>query len=322
MKDAATPSKDHTSKRFGGWLGPAAVGVFVGLLGGALLGGYWMWSASEAAPSSSETEAANAEDALDPETGLTSEELAGAQEIQWRLELTEARQALEQKDARIEELMGHLQEGAATGLLWGAESVAAEPGAFFPVRIQWLPFLNVNAQMLRRVNPRGTHWSQLSEQDRTLMLVEQLFLLQPEETERLREELDQAHGRIRELEVEQMAVVEQNERRVTIRVEPFTQEGAQLRQSMRANIAEVIGEARMQYVWPILESSVQEAFSRFGAVRRTIVIEESGRTHARYKIQEHKDFLGRGTGQSTRFQDTLPQQYAHLFELDPATATP
>ncbi|MGF1447787.1 MAG: hypothetical protein ACFB20_00065 [Opitutales bacterium] len=321
MKDAATPSKD-TPQSSGGWLVPAAVGVFIGLLGGALLGGYWMWSEGAAAPPSSETAAVDAEEALDPETGLTPEELAGAQEIQWRLELTEAREALAQKAARIDELTQHLQQGAATGLLWGAEAVAAEPGGFFPMRIEWLPFLNVNAQMLRRVDPRGTHWSQLSEQDRTLMLVEQLFLLQPDEIERLQSELAQAQQRIQQLEIDQMAVVEQSDRRVTIRVEPFTQAGGLVRAEMRFNIAEIIGEARMQYVWPILESSVQEAFSRFGAVRRTIVIEESGRAHARYKIQEHKDFLGRGTGQSTRFQDTLPRQYAHLFELDPNTATP
>ncbi|MGF1484277.1 MAG: hypothetical protein ACFBZ8_07930 [Opitutales bacterium] len=325
MKDSADTSAQPGSSLWivAGLIG-ACVGVLLGVAGYALLAGPLGASASDPSRTAQNPTATDpsADVTTDPETGLTAEEMAGALEIQWRLELAEAREALKQKDRKIDELEAHLSRGAASGLLWGAETVATEPGAFFPMRIEWLPQLNLNPQMFRQSGQGGARWATLSESDRALVLIEQLFLLQPEETQAVKDALAATRRKIQELEIEKMQVVDQKDTRVIIKVASFIDEGKILRDELHAAIVDAIGESRFRFVWPTLEASLQEDYARFGAMSREIIIQNSGRSHARYRIDEMKNFLGRGTARSTRYQDTIPEQYAHLFEPDPSAAIP
>jgi hypothetical protein len=301
------------------WLAALAGTVILSLGVGVTLGSLFLRGNGEAPPDGPEASAAFE---MPGPGGLTPEQRKLAEQVRWRKELAEAQEELAGKQAQIrelQELVEQLRAGEEPGLLWGADEVQRNPDTYVPIPVSWLEYLNISPHLLARVRNTagagGPSFYQMSPEERTIMLIDELFLLNDEETAALRQSLEGIGEKIEALELEHMELVEESEDEVIVRIAPFSEKAAPLKERLTRDVTAAVGENRFEYIWPILENSLRDNYQRFGALERTITVTiEGSDENPRYRVREKYDYVNGGTGSRSMSSSRLPERYRHLFD--------
>lgn len=130
-----------------------------------------------------------------------------------------------------------------------------------------------------------------------------------EETQRLaiNEALKRAFNSMKKLQRDNAVVTKETETELHIKIKPFPEEGAELKEKLHQDILKVVGGKEGDWLWDTMAKRLEKSLRKFGTVERELI----GRVRENYN-EVTEDGVTRGFPFSVSF-DSMQQ---NLFKFD------
>jgi hypothetical protein len=119
-----------------------------------------------------------------------------------------------------------------------------------------------------------------------------------------------AFNQMKKLQYDHVTLQSQTETEVHLTIKAFPQKGADLKEKLRLEIEQIIGEKDGPLIWEIMDAPLQKSFRKFGSIERDII----GRTLPNGYNEVTEDGVTRGFPFAVSF-DSLQQSLFRFEEV-------